>query len=298
LNSLSDLYKTLILPEKLYFIRTYKLSQDHLELLFGSIKSQGGHNNPTAKQFRSGYRKLVIHSTSILQFNTGNCIPLDDVEILHYSSKDPIKVINESSVNINYDPLFEEENDKTVDKFINDHNYVVTTKETFTLSHFSKEIIIYIARFVTHKLSFTLHCEACVSALFTLDKEDFMNSLITLKNRYGNNGRLCYLSEDVITVCYETENVLKSFDYKNKSVNKLLIQSKVLSRFIGNPIIFNSFKCHNTDSQNVLVDHIPLLIKSITITYCKLKIKYSIQSQNEKPSLRSWYNKLTLFKGQ
>jgi len=133
--------------------------------------------------------------------------------------------------------------------------------------------------------------------LFSLDKEDFTNSLINLKNRYGNNGGLCYSSENVITVCYETEKAFKSFDYKNKSVNKLLIQSKVLSRFIDNPIIFDSLRSHNTDSQNVLFDHIPLLIKSIT-SYCKLKIKYSVKSHNEKPSLRNWYNKLTLFKGQ
>jgi len=39
LNSLLYLYKTLILPEKLDFIRTYKLSQDYLELFFRSVRS-------------------------------------------------------------------------------------------------------------------------------------------------------------------------------------------------------------------------------------------------------------------
>lgn len=73
--------------KKIDFIEIYKLSQDNLKLFFGNLRSQDGHNNnPTAKQFWSAYRKLVIHTTWIKQFNTGNCIPLEVLEILHYSS--------------------------------------------------------------------------------------------------------------------------------------------------------------------------------------------------------------------
>jgi len=47
----------------------------------------GHNNNPTARQFRSAYKKLVIRQYNIKHFNTGS---------------DPIKVINNSSNN-NYD---------------------------------------------------------------------------------------------------------------------------------------------------------------------------------------------------
>jgi len=56
-----------------------------------------------------------------------------------------------------------------MNNFINDHNYVVTTSKTFILSHIPKEIIVYIAGFVAHKLSSTIHCKTCVSALSSLD---------------------------------------------------------------------------------------------------------------------------------
>ena len=45
------------------FLCTYKFSQDHLELFFGKVRRLGGcNNNPTARQFVSAYRKLVVHA--------------------------------------------------------------------------------------------------------------------------------------------------------------------------------------------------------------------------------------------
>lgn len=120
-----------------------------------------------------------------------------------------------------------------------------------------------------------------------------MNSLITLKNKDGNRGGLSYPSDDVVLIYFETEKVLKSYNYQNKAINKLLIQSKILGNFIN-----NSLKIHTTDCNSSLSDHLTLLIKSIVSNYINLKIKYSIKHINEKPSYRMWYNKLTLFKGQ
>lgn len=42
------------------FLAPYRLSQDHLEMFFGKIRSMNGSNdNPTASQFVSAYRKLM-----------------------------------------------------------------------------------------------------------------------------------------------------------------------------------------------------------------------------------------------
>lgn len=58
LNSILNLYNRYI--DNLQFILTYRLSQDHIELFFGTIQSHLGHNNnPTAKQFCAAYRKIV-----------------------------------------------------------------------------------------------------------------------------------------------------------------------------------------------------------------------------------------------
>lgn len=61
-ESLISLYNNYLKPNLFKFICFYKLSQD-LELFFGTIWSHGGHNdNPTARQFRSAYCKLLINS--------------------------------------------------------------------------------------------------------------------------------------------------------------------------------------------------------------------------------------------
>jgi len=120
----------------------------------------------------------------------------------------------------------------------------------------------------------------------------------TQKNKGGNRGGLIYPSDDVITICLQTEKVLRSFNYKNKSVNALFEQSKVLSHFLHNTNIFSSLNFHRKESYSPLSHHVTLLIKSISTTYIKIKINYSLKALNEKPSLRMWYNKLTLFQGQ
>ena len=47
----------------LKYLLTYKLSQDHLELFFGAMRSGGGCNdNPTVQQFVATYKRLLLHS--------------------------------------------------------------------------------------------------------------------------------------------------------------------------------------------------------------------------------------------
>lgn len=111
LNSTILLYNNFIQSGQLCHIKLYKCSQDHLELFFGTVRAQGGYNNnPTAQQFRAAYRKLVISVNNVQSFNTGNCIPLEDIDILHYSSTDPIKVLNNNYIGICSDAVIEEDN--------------------------------------------------------------------------------------------------------------------------------------------------------------------------------------------
>lgn len=129
------------------------------------------------------------------------------------------------------------------------------------------------------------------------NKEDLFNSLIHLKNRGGDRGGLIYPSDDVIIICLQTEKILKSYNFENQKINLLFLKSKVLYHFY-NSKIFYSLKSHSLESNSPLSDHVTLLIKSISSTYIKLKINYNLKARNETPSLRMWYNKLTLFRGQ
>jgi len=217
LNSLLKLYSTLIESNKLSHIKAYKLSQDHLELFFCSIRSHGGfNNNPTVKQFRSAYRK---RTTDMKQFNTGNCIPLEDIDILHYSSSDPVTVLNNNSTNINSNKIEDEENLQNINSFIMDHDYIGSHSD-YSFSYFSKQVIVFIAGFVVHKLTNTLKYDTCKYALCATDKVYFLNSLITLKNKVGDRGGLIYPSDSVINICFKTEKVLKNLTTRfNQSIN-------------------------------------------------------------------------------
>uniref|UniRef100_A0AAV2LW01 Transposable element P transposase-like RNase H C-terminal domain-containing protein n=1 Tax=Knipowitschia caucasica TaxID=637954 RepID=A0AAV2LW01_KNICA len=43
------------------YLLTYKLSQDHLELFFSSVRARGGfNNNPTTTQFTAAYKRLLV----------------------------------------------------------------------------------------------------------------------------------------------------------------------------------------------------------------------------------------------
>jgi len=268
LNSLLQLYSTLIVSNKLSHIKAYKLSQDHLELFFCSVCSHGVfNNNPTVRQFRSAYKKLVIRTTDMKQFNTGNCILLEDIDILHYSSSDPVTVLNNNSTNINSDKIEEEEHLQNINSFIMDHDYILSHSD-YSFIYFSK---------------------SC-----------FLNSFISLKNKVDDRGGLIYPSDSVINICFKTEKVLKKYSYRIKAVIKLQIQSEVLTHFLYNSNLFASLKTHSHETRSLLNDHITLLIKSITSTYVNLKIDYTLKTitKHHRPSLRMWYNKLTIFKGQ
>lgn len=87
IESLKSLYQIYIVETKyISFILTYKISQDHLELFFGAIRSKGGYNNnPTVRQYQAAYKQLLVH-TQICAPNTGNTINLEEITILTCSS--------------------------------------------------------------------------------------------------------------------------------------------------------------------------------------------------------------------
>lgn len=51
--------------EHFNYLLTYKQSQDHIELFFNAVRARGGWCvNPTARQFSTAYKKLLVHHQS------------------------------------------------------------------------------------------------------------------------------------------------------------------------------------------------------------------------------------------
>lgn len=277
-----NLKTQLINTNLLQFLPMYKFSQDHLEIFFGSIRAQGGYNNnPTARQFKSAYKKILVNA-QIKDRGLGNCMALEDIPILNCSSvTDPVTAINNSNCTINKEIELEPE----VYNFETDGFHL-----HFNLSNFSKEVTLYIAGFVSHKLSSKIKCLICNGALFG-NRSNFLHSIITTKDKGG----LTYPSDNVVKICIATEYFLKYF--YEKHLKKDVVITNVLKTFIDNDSIFSSINYH-VDQYGPLDNHIIFLIKAVISTYCDIKINYNCRKQNETVSLRTWYNKLTIFRGQ
>lgn len=129
-------------------------------MFYGSIRAQGGNNNnPTTREFKSAYKKLLVNA-QIKYSRLGNCISLQDIPTLNCTSvwSNSVQAINSSNVTLYNDIKLEPElySDEKNATHIN-------------LSSFSKEVTIYIAGFVTHKLFTQLKCDICVQALLWCD---------------------------------------------------------------------------------------------------------------------------------
>ena len=151
IRSLQILYEIHISPvgAPLNYLLTYKLSQDHIELFFGQIRSMGGsNNNPTVRQFSAAYKKLLVRN-DIMDVVKGNCLPLKSVTILTVSS---VHGNNASVKDINASLLRNrvlDDTDDTDKEYSNDGNedYIYIPSNSH-LSKCSSDIVAYIAGFV------------------------------------------------------------------------------------------------------------------------------------------------------
>lgn len=128
----------------LTYVPMYKMSQDHLELLFCNMRSHGrANNNPTARQFRSIYKKLLVH-IELKDRRKENCVPLEKISILNCSSAvDAINTTTDKN-------LLSDEQDEEInlDEYLIDDLLFDTN-----LSEVSAQIIAYIAGVVVLFLS-------------------------------------------------------------------------------------------------------------------------------------------------
>ena len=83
IKSTKEIFHNLVETKEapLKYLLTYKLSQDHLELFFGAVRSAGGfNNNPTTQQFTAAYKHLLLRSH--IEGGKGNCEKRDPIDIL------------------------------------------------------------------------------------------------------------------------------------------------------------------------------------------------------------------------
>lgn len=274
------------------YLPVYKISQDHLELLFGHIRAHGGcNNNPTPRQFQAIYKKLLV-KTELRDVDNGNCTSLENIAILTCSSA-------VENINITIDPR---DRDQAADDVHELYQMAVFEDQIDTLlqnmSNFTSQVICYIAGFVIHKLFKSLKCETCISALIANDTQNENYLFIKQKDKGG----LIYPANDVITICKRMEFIIKN---EILNGNKIIMTTKnikqkltsmALPYFIGVKL-FSDIEYHQYE-QSPLNNHVTLLIKAVMEKYINIRLHYITKNATQKLSKRQVLNKYLLFTGQ
>lgn len=261
LKSMGRLFDNVIKTGQLTFLLSYKISQDHIEMLFSAIRSRGGfNNNPTAGQFEATYKKLLVHSELSISENA-NCSPQDSTTILHVTSSK--KKLEENFLDV---LCVEEE-----ESFLDDSDEQIIEPEDFNI--YKEDVIQHIAGFVVRQLIKIINCSVCCSAL----EDRYMHhTLIDIKTRGG----LKKPSIDVINICKIAEKVFTS-------------RIQDLSRHSGNPInyltiktmaqlninnLFISLNVHIA-SQSPINNHLLQIIKLIIKKFIVIRLHHHNKEQ-------------------
>ncbi|KAJ8720540.1 hypothetical protein PYW08_006005 [Mythimna loreyi] len=300
IESLKYLYASLVQDEeRLSYISTYRLSQDHIEIMFGDIRRHGGYNNnPNTIQFKGIYKKMFNHLELRSAF-TGNCIPVEYFPILNCSSA--VKNINNTcngrvlDENLVMDELMNLESDKKSEENV---SIMTDLLNNDRCSCNVEQIIGYISGWVSRKLCGSLKCEDCRSSLFTNEKLWF-HKLVTLKDMGG----LCFASHDVFLVCLKSEDTLKKFIIENgpyfrNSHDFKRLQYNILKHFLQSNV-FDILSEHSMN-QTPILNHRLQLIRAIIQKYLNVRLHHEHKNNPfiKSTSKRQKRNKLNLFEGK
>ena len=281
----------------LKYILTYKMSQDHL--FFGTVRAAGGWNsNPTALQFRSAYKQLMMRHQ--VTGGRGNCIPQDDTEMLsNFEDNNNRKFsrieIDQVTIVRKYDLALRPEPVTT------DHGYC-DAPNVMELSEFKSAAISYIAGYVVRMVQEKIHCLKGLAALTTTKKK--IPDLFVV---WKSNGGLKLPTPGLLKICEETEKcVMRMLKVTNGGLlHDTGLPDAITSTVLEVPVcverdVFSSLKEHMFDSIAVN-NHVFNLIKCCSKSYVTIRMHHltkQINSRMHERFVRKEYSKLTLFKGQ
>lgn len=281
-EAVRHIYNHIIRPGVLAYMPMYKISQDHLEMLFGNIRSHGGaNNNPTARQFKAAYKKLLVH-IEIKALESGNCLALENISILNCSSS-AIERINKTTNN----GLIEDGNDMTYEN--NDDEDIHLFFQN--ISAFSQQIISHIAGYIAHILMKKIDCDICVGALLSSEVNSD-HKFIVAKDKGG----LLYPSKELLLICKTSEAVIKKYTDNLRNINKHLLTAKIMRSFVGTDL-FNNISQHQVGLYPS-ANHVTDLTKAIIEKYISVRLHFILKNSNLKESKRMLLNKYVLFQGQ
>ena len=184
-----------------YFL-TYKVSQDHIELFFNSIRASGGYNNnPNVCQFRWSMRKLLLAGN--ISARNSNCLSNSVVvpSILEFRS--PKRALVE--------PCFSDEEKVILSVYSECLDEII-------LSEYLNNILYYIGGYIIKSILKQLTCPSCITML---QAKEALNSSFCRDPKsfttFVSKGGLKMCSLTVFKIVSASEKAFKHVIIKNSS---------------------------------------------------------------------------------
>ncbi|XP_059932034.1 uncharacterized protein LOC132475066 [Gadus macrocephalus] len=255
------------LLEEQQYVLNYRFSQDHLELLFNSIRASGGwNNNPTAGQFQGIFHKLIMYRCGVKPVDSGNVRGQDATVTL--SAEHYTRVSLSAAEMSSADAATAEE---LVSPFLNisalvgNHSYLPTRFGALV-----DNALVYIAGFVVRCIFRSLSCVVCRASLVTdAVAVPFDQSYHLLELR--NNGGLMIPSKGTVKVVRAAERAIRQHS-SGKAPDEVVVAHFVREE-IGTEDVF-ALGSHVQESQFGIDNHLSLLLSLVVCLYANTAASY------------------------
>lgn len=217
---LAHIYNEIVVEKKLLTkIPTHTMSQDHLEILFGKLRSLNGfNNNPTCQQFNAALRKIMAN-TAIMYSKFGNCSVLNSDSVCNPYSN--IVSITSRRAPKNK-PTGTNVSQLTLDVFMNELAALQNMERVNNLTDLSDFTVSHIAGMIESQVlnSQQFPCHLCKAVLMTDSKiqRSFLknkNSIIPCQSTF----EICTTADHFVKI-----EVLKG-QFKIDVIHRAIIQS-------------------------------------------------------------------------
>lgn len=287
MESLKRMYAEYIEDSNMKFIPTYALSQDHLEIFFGKIRSANGlNNNPNALQFKSAYRKLQCNlNISVPEHSNCRIFNSKFIDNLQYANVYFVSSLR-NKLNLSNNANFLAKLDAQSEKVIEELSLIDDAKVGYSLTDSPVgSSIAYVARQIEDKIENVeqFYCDQC-------------------RHIFNENEKLngCYLSSNYVRPpCVSTYNICTITDK-----HLMLFLSR---NFDFNVLYYRVFQEINWDQTyeksnfQMHRDHKYHLVKCIVNEYSRMKsnrIAKKLTMDEHVEILRSKLTKLIHYIGQ
>lgn len=283
--SVMNMYEKYVEQEKIMpFLATYRLSQDHIEMLFGRIRSMNGHNdNPNAVQYQSAYRKLLFNCDIGISSSSNVAIIGCTSNVLTVSSRRE-KLYDDLCGDV---VLPEQSPDNEI--FDDDLNGLEELERNIYLTdNIHMAGITFVANAIENRILTcnNISCESCIEMLQTDERVDALSCVNTDGRRPGKSTvQLCKLTDTAIKI------------HANDS-SKSTFKQKIYIYVLNN---LNMSNVYVSGGENHDVEHKNYVIKHVIDEYTRIKCIYlaKLNTLNmRKNFLRNKFRKILHFTGQ